>query len=171
MTTTSEHRSVLFLLAAVWTSATAGGCGRPRGDTLPTNLSSLETPSHPTAEPWTFADSSLAVGKGPCAATTIDALAADIRSGSPDVQSIVTFRPLGPLAPALDAGPGTMAGQPPPLATMRDSSFSALLDDHSIGLVFYQGSSCLGQNCAVQHYWYFETGSNCAPNWVGQYHQ
>ena len=45
MTTTSEHRSIPFLIAAVWTSATAGGCGGSRGHALPTNLSSMETPS------------------------------------------------------------------------------------------------------------------------------
>lgn len=172
MTTTSESRFVgSLVVAALWAGAALGGCGQASGAAPSTDLLRLQTPIHPTAEPWRFADSPLATGQGPCAVKTIDAIAAEIRSGFAGVQSIVTFRPLGPLAPALDAGPATMAGQPPPPATMRDSSFSALLDDRSIGMVFYQGSTCLGQNCAVQDYWYFETGSSCSPTWVGQYHQ
>lgn len=172
MTTTSESRFIVSLaLAALWAGAALSGCGQASGAAPSTGLSQVQTPLHPTAEPWTFADSPLTTGQGPCAVKTVDAIAAEIRAGFADVQSIVMFRPLGPLAPALDAGPATMAGQPPPPATMRDSSFSALLDDRSIGMVFYQGSTCLGQNCAVQDYWYFETANNCSPTWVGQYHQ
>jgi hypothetical protein len=156
--------------AAIFVSACQQTGNEAAGSQGPT-LSRLEAPQHPDAEPWAFPNSDMAAAPGPCAAFTIQSLAAQIRSRFPAVQSIDTFRMLGPDGPAMDVGPGTLAGEPPPPAVMTDSYFSGLLDAQSVGIVFYQGVTCRGQSCEDQTYWYFETASDCAPRWVGQYHQ
>jgi hypothetical protein len=102
---------------------------------------------------------------------TIGGLADQIRRAFPDVQGIDTFRTSGPLAAPLDAGPGTAVGAPLAPALMTDSYFTALADDHLLGVIFYLGQTCRGQNCEDQRYWYFETDDTCAPRWVGDYHQ
>jgi hypothetical protein len=138
------------MIAAASVACASIGChAGGDGSSTPT-LANVVAPSHPDGEPWTFVTSVSSPGPGTCATVSVDALANEVRANFPDVLSITSYRALGPTAPALDAGPGTPLGGTPPPATMTDSSFSALADTDSIGLVFYSGTRCTGQNCAVQ---------------------
>lgn len=170
-------RTRLLLPATV---ALTIGCGTELpssqpGTSMDTSSSVVDlnqtTPHHVDATAWKFLlDSANGPGPGDCASTTLANTLDVIRDRFADVRQIREFRPSGPRGVTLNAGPATRVGDAVPPADGTSSFVTAKMDEHSFGVTFFRGERCRGDQCLDREFWYFETGANCQPRWVGHHH-
>ncbi len=126
-------------------------------------------PVHPDAKSWAFPDGEGITGTGPCVGVTLSSVLDSIRRDYADVAHIRDFRSLGPRSAPMSAGPGMPVAEPPPVATEKAAHVLGLIDERSFGAVFFSGERCRGDRCEDRQYWYFETGDECRPRWVGHH--